>query len=69
MKEAERTSVDEWTSGDLCSWRYRGKKGWQRSHVLCVMADKDGSVKVWNKRTGFPAFVPNDPECIKRRRR
>jgi hypothetical protein len=31
------------------------------------MSDKDGSVRVLNKRTGFSAYVPNVPECIKER--
>ena len=68
MSAAAHTS-DEWAPGDLCSWRRKGKKGWQRSHVLGVMSDKDGSIKVWDKRSGFPAYVPNDPDCIRRRRR
>lgn len=62
-------TVNEWQSGDLCKWRYRGVKRWQRSHVLGVLSDKDGSVKVWNQKTGFPAYVPDVPECILRRKR
>ena len=59
--------AENWRAGDLCSWRYPHKKQWQRSHVLGVMADKDGSVKVLDKRSGFPAYVPDDPEYIRKR--
>ena len=59
--------VENWQAGDLCSWRRRDEKQWKPSHVLGVMADRDGSVKVFDTRTGFPAYVPNDPECIRRR--
>ena len=51
------------------SWRRKNEKGWKRGHVLGVLADKGGSVKVWDKRTGFPAYVPDDENCIKRRRK
>lgn len=57
----------QWQSGDLCSWRREGEKRWKKSHVLSVLSDKDGSVRVWDKRVGFPACVPNRPENIRRR--
>ena len=60
---------ENWRAGDLCKWRYRHKKRWQRSHVLGVTGDRDGSIKVWDTRTGFPAYVPDVPECIQRRRK
>ena len=63
----EPSLSERWEPGDLCSWRYRGKNRWQHTHVLRPTNDKDGSIKVWNERTGFPAYVPNVSECIKRR--
>ena len=62
------TLSDNWKRGDPCKWRYRHKKRWQNSHVLGVRSDKDGSVEVWDTRTGFPAYVPDRSECIKRRK-
>lgn len=59
----------EWQEGDLCSWRRRGERGWKRGHVLRVLNDKDGSIRVFDKRNPcFPACVPDDPECIRRHR-
>lgn len=57
----------EWQSGDLCAWRRKNEKRWKHGHVLSVMNDKDGSIRVWDKRTGFPAYVPNTPDQIRRR--
>ena len=60
----------EWQPGDLCSWRRKDEKGWKRSYVLGVLNDKDGSVRVWDRRNPqFPAHVPNLPDNIKRRKR
>jgi len=66
-KTATRDRQPEWAPGDLCDWRYRGKSRWNHSHVLGVMCDRDGSVRVLDKRTGFDAYVPDVPECIRRR--
>ena len=61
--------MSDWQTGDLCYWRRHTGERWKGSHVLGVMRDKGGSVKVLNKRTGFPAFVRNDPAYIKERKR
>ena len=71
--DAETTPTPDqppsWKEGDLCSWRRRSEKSWTRGHVLRVLNDKDGSIRVFDKRNPqFPACVPDDPACIRRRR-
>lgn len=56
-----------WQPGDPCDWRRKGEKRWKKSYVLGVLSDKDNSIRVWDKRAGFPACVPNNPANIRRR--
>ena len=60
--------MGDWQPGDKIMWRRRGERRWKRGVVRRVYNDTAGSISLWDKR-GLHATVPDDPECIKRRKR
>jgi hypothetical protein len=58
---------ESWEHGDKILWRRKGERRWKRGTVRRVYNDVDGSVSLYDRR-GLHVAVPNDPECLRRRK-